>query len=128
MPLLGRPANTTSAASTIPPPSSSAPRTSELDGSFPRVLKHLHSTDLLVIDNFGIEKATPAAYRLFLQVFQERERCSTLVTSQYTPDNWRQIIKDQTVAGAIADRLAFTSYRITLEGESLRRKRSESGQ
>ena len=92
------------------------------------MLKHLHSTDLLVIDNFGIEKATPAAYRLFLQVFQERERCSTLVTSQYTPDNWRQIIKDQTVAGAIADRLAFTSYRITLEGESLRRKRSESGQ
>jgi DNA replication protein DnaC len=101
-------------------------KTSELDGSLPRVLKRLHSTELLVIDDFGIEKAAPAAYRLFLEVLQDRDRRSTLVTSQYTPDSWHQIIKDQTVADAIADRLAFTSYRITLEGESLRRERPES--
>jgi DNA replication protein DnaC len=77
-----------------------------------------------VIDDFGMEKAAPAAYRLFLEVLQDRDHKSTSVTSQYAPDSWHAIIKDQTVADAITDRLAFSAYRITLSGDWLRRTQS----
>lgn len=100
----------------------------ELDGSLPRLLKRLHNAQLLVVDDFGMEKAAAATYRLFLEVLQDRDRRSTLVTSQYAPDSWHQIIKDQTVADAIADRLAFSAYRLTLEGESIRRTKGQKGQ
>ena len=97
-------------------------KSGELDGGLPRLLKRLHRADLLVIDDFGMEKAATATYRLFLEVLQDRDSRSTLVTSQYTPASWHQIIKDQTVADAIADRLAFSAYRLTLEGDSMRRQ------
>jgi len=89
------------------------------------LLNRLHKAQLLVVDDFGMEKAAAATYRLFLEVLQDRDRLSTLVTSQYAPDSWHQIIKDQTVADAIADRLAFSAYRLTLAGESIRRKKGQ---
>jgi len=93
----------------------------ELDGSLPKFLKKLAAVRLLLIDDFGMEKATPPAYRLFLEILHDRVgRTSTLVTSQYAVGSWHGIIKDPTVADAITDRLAHTAYRIDLNGKSIR--------
>ena len=40
-------------------------------------------------------------------------------------DNWHELIGDPTLADAILDRLVHNAYRLTMKGESLRRKKSE---
>ncbi|MCD4700631.1 MAG: ATP-binding protein, partial [Candidatus Aegiribacteria sp.] len=47
---------------------------------------------------------------------------STIVASQIPPEKWYETIKDPTVADAILDRLIHNSYRIDLDGDSMRRK------
>ncbi len=96
-------------------------KTAELDGSLPKLLGKLGKVDLLVIDDFGLEKATPADYRLFLEVLHDRiGYTSTLLTTQYAVGVWHELIKDNTVADAICDRIVHCSYRIELQGESMR--------
>lgn len=97
----------------------------ELDGSLMKLLKKLASCQLLVIDDFGMEKAPAATYRLFLEVLHDRiGRAATLITSQYAPGAWHSIIGDDTLADAITDRLAHAAYRLELKGESVRPEHS----
>jgi DNA replication protein DnaC len=100
-------------------------KTAELDGSLPKLLGKLAKTALLVIDDLGLEKATPVDYRLFLEVLQDRiGYTSTLVTTQYAVGAWHDLIKDETVADAICDRFAHGSYKIDLKGKSMRDSKS----
>ena len=46
---------------------------------------------------------------------------ATLITSQYAPSHWHEIIGDATVADAILDRLTHNAHRIELKGDSLRK-------
>lgn len=99
----------------------------QADGSLPALLKKLARTRLLIIDDWGLEKAAPAQYRDFLEILDERQGvCSTLITSQFPPDRWHELIGDATVADAILDRLIHGSHRIELKGESLRKQRSKN--
>jgi DNA replication protein DnaC len=94
----------------------------ELDGSLPKMLRKLARAELLMIDDFGLEKATPADYRLLLEILQDRiGTVSTLVTSQFAVGVWHELIGDPTVADAILDRLVHGAYRVELEGESIRK-------
>ena len=96
-------------------------KTAELDGSLPKFLSTLTKAALLVIDDFGLEKAAAADYRLFLELLQDRiDSTATLITTQYAVGVWHELIKDDTVADAICDRLVHSSYRIDLKGESMR--------
>ena len=96
-------------------------KTAELDGSLPKLLGKLAKVNLLVIDDFGLENATAADYRLFLEILQDRiGETSTLITSQYAINVWHDMIKDATIADAILDRLVHSSYRIDIKGESMR--------
>jgi len=94
----------------------------QADGSLPALLKKLCNARLLVIDDFGLEKATAAQYRDFLEVLDDRHgAASTLITSQFPPTRWHELIGDATVADAILDRLIHGSHRIELKGESMRK-------
>ena len=94
---------------------------------FRSLLRKLARVSLLVVDDFGLEKAGPAEYRLFLEVLQDRiGNASTLVTSQYDVSVWHQLIGDDTVADAILDRLVHSAYRIELEGESMRKPKADT--
>ncbi len=96
----------------------------QADGSLPSLLKKLAKTQLLVIDDWGLEKASPAQYRDFLEILDDRQgRAATLITSQFPPVRWHELIGDATVADAILDRLIHGSHRIELKGESLRKNR-----
>ena len=99
----------------------------QADGSLPTLLKKLAKARLLVIDDWGLEKATPAQYRDFLEILDDRQSvASTLITSQFPPTRWHELIGDATVADAILDRLIHGSHRIELKGESLRKNRSST--
>lgn len=99
---------------------------SQADGSLPALLKRLAKARLLVIDDWGLEKASPAQYRDFLEIMDDRHGiCSTLITSQFPPDRWHELIGDATVADAILDRIIHGSHRIELKGESMRKHRGK---
>jgi DNA replication protein DnaC len=99
---------------------------SQADGSLPSLLKKLAKTSLLVIDDLGLEKATPAQYRDLLEVLDDRHgMASTLITSQFPPTRWHELIGDATVADAILDRLIHGAHRIELKGESMRKRKNK---
>ena len=47
---------------------------------------------------------------------------STLIASQLPVDQWYAVIGDNTLADAILDRLIHNAHRLTLKGESMRKK------
>lgn len=97
----------------------------QADGTLPALLKKLAKAQLLVIDDWGLEKASPAQYRDFLELLDDRHALSsTLITSQFPPARWHELIGDATVADAILDRLIHGAHRIELSGESMRKPRN----
>jgi len=99
---------------------------SQAAGTLPALLKKLAKTRLLVIDDWGLEKAAAAQYRDFLEILDDRQGvASTLITSQFPPDRWHELIGDATVADAILDRLIHGSHRIDLKGESMRKPKAK---
>ena len=47
---------------------------------------------------------------------------STIVTSQLPVEQWHEAIGDPTLTDAILDRLVHNAHRLTLSGDSLRRR------
>jgi DNA replication protein DnaC len=93
----------------------------QADGSFPRLSMKLLKTDLLLVDDWGMETLQERQYRDFLEILDDRQGSgSTLVTSQYPTKLWHDTIGNPTVADAILDRLIHHAHRIELKGESMR--------
>ena len=95
------------------------------DGRYDRILKSLSKLDLLIIDDFGLKKLAREQSEDLLEIVEDRHNLrSTLITSQLSVDRWHAIIADPTLADAILDRLVHTAYRIALDGDSLRKKKT----
>ncbi len=95
------------------------------DGRFAKLLTQLAKTDVLVLDDWGLAAFTDEARRDLLEIFDDRhDSRSTLVTSQLPVDHWHENLGDPTLADAILDRLVHNAHRITLTGESLRKKKA----
>lgn len=91
------------------------------DGSLSKMIRRLGKLDLLIVDDWGMEIAKRSQYRDFLELIDERHgRTATLITSQYPPEKWHEIVGDPTVADAVVDRLIHGAYRISLTGRSMR--------
>lgn len=96
--------------------------TCHADGSIASLLNKLAKSRLLVIDDLGLEKVPSSQYRDLLEVLDDRHgTASTLITSQFPPTRWHELVGDATVADAILDRLIHGSHRIDLKGESMRK-------
>lgn len=96
-------------------------RTAQLDGSLIKLFRKLSRTRLLIIDDWGMEKAEPHEYRGFLEMLDDRHDIgSTVITTQFDVSVWHELIAEATVADAILDRLVHSAYRIKLSGPSLR--------
>src|SRR5690625_6740785 len=62
----------------------------KLDGSWPKLLKTLHKTDLLILDDFGLHPMDPADRQLLLDVIETRHQtASTILCSQIPVSGWR---------------------------------------
>jgi DNA replication protein DnaC len=93
------------------------------DGSYPKTMKKLFKTQLLVLDDFGLAPLTDLERRDLLEVIEDRNgSSSTLITSQLPIENWHEHIGDPTIADAILDRLIHNAHRINLKGGSMRKK------
>lgn len=92
------------------------------DGSYPRLLKRIARTQLLLIDDWGLAPLDDAGRHDLLEILDDRyARRATLLTSQVPVDLWHDIVGDPTFGDAILDRLVHNAHRITLKGGSMRR-------
>jgi len=93
------------------------------DGSYTRQLLQLSRKQLLVIDDWGLEKLNAKQAVDLLEVIEERHgRSSTIICSQLPVDQWHSMIANPTVADALLDRLIHNAHRIELKGDSMRRQ------
>lgn len=96
------------------------------DGRFAKLVSQLAKTDVLVLDDWGLESLTLGQRNDVLELMEDRHGSrSTLITSQVPIQQWHDSIGDPTLADAILDRLLHNSHRIPLKGESMRRLLAE---
>lgn len=96
------------------------------DGTYTKLLTKLAKVDVLILDDWGLSKLIAEQQRDLLEILEDRHDCrSTIVTSQLPLDKWHHIIGDATLADAILDRLVHNAYKVTLKGESMRKKQSK---
>jgi len=99
------------------------------DGRFAKLIQQLAKTDLLVLDDWGLEKMTLGQRNDLLEIMEDRHGLrATLITSQLPIDQWHKAIGDATLADAILDRLLHNSHKIKLKGESMRKAMSKTNE
>lgn len=95
----------------------------KVDGTYLKELGKLNKTELLILDDFGLQAFDNNARDALMDIIDERfSNQSTIVCSQIPVSAWYDIIGEGTIADAILDRLVNSSHRIDLKGESLRKK------
>jgi DNA replication protein DnaC len=93
------------------------------DGSFRRRLGSLARIDVLLLDDWALGAIDQGARSDLLELLDDRVGVrSTIVTSQLPVENWHAWLGEPTLADAILDRLVHQAHRLSLKGESLRRK------
>jgi DNA replication protein DnaC len=98
-----------------------------VDGTYPLLLRRLAKTQVLVIDDFGLEILGTAQRKELLEVLDDRHGVSsTIVTSQLEAKDWHAVIGDETIADAICDRIVHNAHKIKLTGESIRKPKGKA--
>ncbi len=92
------------------------------DGSYARYMNQLLKIDLLILDDWGIQKINVSQRNDLMEVIEDRHgRRSTLIASQLPTEHWHDYIGEATLADAILDRLLHGSHRLVLRGDSMRK-------
>jgi DNA replication protein DnaC len=96
------------------------------DGSYSKLMNQLLKTDLLILDDWGIQKISAAQRNDLMEVIEDRHgRRSTLIASQLPVEHWHEYIGEATIADAVLDRLLHGAHRLNLTGESMRKTRAK---
>ncbi len=97
---------------------------SRADNSHGRELIKLISPELLIIDDFGLQKLTEEQSGDFYEVVIERYgKASIVITSNRDVDEWMALFDDPIMANSALDRIAHNAHQLVIEGESYRRKK-----
>ena len=92
------------------------------DGRFPRLFRSLVKADLLILDDWGPDRLNASQRRDLMEIVEDRYGAgSTLITSQLPINTWHDVIDEPTFADAILDRLVHNTYRLELDGPSMRK-------
>ncbi len=99
--------------------------TAKGDGRYAKVLAALAKTDLIILDDWGLVQFEDASRHDVLELLEDRHgRRATIVTSQFPIAHWHEAIGDPTLADAILDRLIHNAYKLSLKGDSMRKRLS----
>ena len=94
-------------------------------GSILQELKKIERTELLILDDFGLQPLDTTARNLLMDIIEDRHgKKSTIIASQIPVRAWYEAIADQTVADAIMDRIIHGAIKIQLKGESMRKRKN----
>ena len=96
------------------------------DGRYPKLMTALGKTALLILDDWGLAALSDENRRDLLELLEDRhDRRATLVTSQLPVEHWHEALGNPTLADAILDRLVHNAYKISLTGESMRKRQAK---
>ncbi|TQO38592.1 DNA replication protein DnaC [Arenibacter algicola] len=94
----------------------------KVDGTYLKELDKILKTDLLILDDFGLQCFDNHAREALMDIIDDRyNKASTIIASQIPVSAWYDIIGESTIADAILDRIVNSSHRLDLKGESLRK-------
>ncbi|MFT3945697.1 MAG: IS21-like element helper ATPase IstB [Agriterribacter sp.] len=100
--------------------------TARLDGSYIKWLNQIAKTPLLILDDFGLQPLSHDMRVTVLQILEDRYALgATIITSQLPINKWYDYINDPTHADAICDRLTANAHKISLKGDSLRKRKND---
>ena len=96
------------------------------DGSYPRLMNQLAKADLIILDDWGIQKIAAAQRNDLMEIIEDRHGLrSTLIASQLPVEHWHEFIGEATLADAILDRFLHNAHRLPLRGESMRKTKAD---
>lgn len=99
-------------------------RLGKMDGTHRKQINAIAKADVLIIDDFGLQKLDDYSRLDLMEVMEDRHgKKSTIISSQLPVAAWYDIIGEPTLSDAILDRMTSKSIRIDLKGESLRKKK-----
>ena len=95
------------------------------DGRYRKIMSQVVKYEVLVLDDLLISPLSREEQKELLEIVVDRyDRKATIVTSQLPVKAWHAAMQDPTLADAILDRLVHNAYKVELEGDSMRRKRT----
>lgn len=93
------------------------------DGRYPKLMASLAKTNILILDDWGLASLSEENRHDVLELLEDRHgRGATIVTSQFPVEHWHEALGNPTLADAILDRLLHNAYKITLRGDSMRKR------
>jgi DNA replication protein DnaC len=96
-------------------------QTARATGNYPKVLRRLTQTRLLIIDDFALKPLKPQEEEDLHDIIAERyEQRPTIVTSNLDFSEWQEVFQNKMLAAATLDRLRHNAYEVILDGKSYR--------
>ena len=98
---------------------------SRIDHTLEKAFRSFLSPDLLILDDFGLQKLTAQqSTDLYELIIARHRQSSFVITSNRTVEEWLGLFDDPILGNSALDRLANASYQIVVEGTSYRERLS----
>jgi DNA replication protein DnaC len=96
-----------------------------IDHTLEKTLRSFLNPDLLVLDDFGLQKLTAQqSTDLYELIIARHRQSSFVITSNRAVEEWLGLFDDPILGNSALDRLANASYQIIIEGASYRERLS----
>lgn len=93
----------------------------KIQGNYRQYLNTLFKYDLLIIDEFLLTTIEEKERNHLMELIEKRNNKKSIIfCSQWSPEGWHEKLGNGPVADALLDRVINSSYKIFLEGRSLR--------
>ena len=77
---------------------------------------------MLILDDFALRRYNHDEANILMEILEERyQKGVNIVSSQVSPEGWRELFEDSVISEAIVDRLINPSETVQLDGESYRK-------
>lgn len=94
---------------------------SRVDHTLEKTFRSYLTPDLLILDDFGLQRLTAQqSTDLYELIIARHRRSSFAITSNRAVDEWLGLFDDPILGNSALDRLANASYQIVIEGTSYR--------
>ena len=98
---------------------------SRVDHTLEKTFRSFLSPDLLILDDFGLQKLTAQqSTDLYELIIARHRQSSFVITSNRAVEEWLGLFDDPILGNSALDRLANGSYQIVIEGTSYRERLS----
>jgi DNA replication protein DnaC len=96
-----------------------------VDHTLEKTFRSFLSPDLLILDDFGLQRmSAQQSTDMYELIIGRHRRSSFVITSNRTVDEWLGLFDDAILGNSALDRLANASYQIVIEGTSYRERLS----